>query len=281
MRLADYITLIRPHQWLKNLMLFFPPFLGGMIFDYSIVTHGLLPFISFCLAASSIYVVNDLVDSQYDALHPAKRLRPIASGRISRQRAIIAAACCGVLALLAALRVSPFFSLYIVAYLFIFLTYSFWLKQVPVVDLFCISAGFLIRLEAGGNLFHVSISPWLFLSVFLLAVFLSVGKRLSESQFLGDTAGAHRVSLASYPPGFLAGIMHMTGSSVLVTYAMYSLNKPKLIFSVPLCLFGLMRYILNVTSGRGGDPTESLLKDRVLFAVSLLWVIMVIWSIYG
>jgi hypothetical protein len=118
------------------------------------------------------------------------------------------------------------------------------------------------------------------LTVFLLALFLSTGKRLSESLTLGTDAGEHRASLACYPFGFLWGALYMTGAAVLVTYVMYVLHKPKLIYSVPLCLFGLLRYILRVSSGKGGDPTESLLKDWMLFVVGLLWVVMVFWSIY-
>ena len=111
-------------------------------------------------------------------------------------------------------------------------------------------------------------------------MFLSTGKRLSELRLLGETAGEHRSSLTRYPEGFLAGTLYMTGCSVLVTYAMYALHKPRLIYTVPLCLFGLLRYILRVSSGKGGDPTESLLEDPGLLVVSLLWVVMVVWSIY-
>jgi 4-hydroxybenzoate polyprenyltransferase len=176
--------------------------------------------------------------------------------------------------------ISSRFLLLLAGYAAISTSYSLLLKTFPVVDLFCISAGFLIRLQAGGELFQVPISPWLFLTVFLLAVFLSTGKRVSESCSLGDMAGEHRKCLALYPTGFLEGTMYMTGAAVLVTYAMYTLNKQMLIYSVPLCLFGLLRYMFRVTSGKGGDPTESLLKDWLLFVVGLLWVLMVVWSIY-
>jgi 4-hydroxybenzoate polyprenyltransferase len=165
-------------------------------------------------------------------------------------------------------------------YAAISLSYSLLLKSVPVVDIFCISAGFLIRLQAGSELFHVPISPWLFLTVFLLAIFLSTGKRVSESRSLGNMAGKHRACLAHYPPGFLEGTMYVAGAAVLVTYAMYTLNRQMLIYSVPLCLFGLFRYMFRVISGKCGDPTESLLKDWLLFVVGVLWVLMVVWSIY-
>ncbi len=275
-----YLTLLRPTQWLKNLMLFFPPFLAGQILLPGIATRGVVPFGAFCLVSSAGYILNDLLDRERDIHHPGKRLRPIASGVVSLSGVSFLSALLLIGGLLLAVFISPRFLLLLVGYAAISTSYSLLLKTLPVIDLFCISAGFLIRLQAGGELFHVPISPWLFLTVFLLAVFLSTGKRLSESRSLGDMAGEHRASLALYPFGFLAGTMYMTGSAVLVTYAMYALQKPMLIYTVPLCLFGLLRYILRVSSGANGDPTEALLTDWILFVVSMMWILMVVWSIY-
>jgi len=170
-----------------------------------------------------------------------------------------------------------------VAYFTISLAYSAKLKNIVLVDIFCISAGFLLRLQAGGAAFNVAISEWLFLSVFLLSVFLSTGKRFAEKKHLGDTANHHRKALAAYPKGFLEGTMYMTGGSVLVTYTMYVISRHSawLLYSVPLCCFGLLRYILRVQSGKGGDPTESLTRDVPLLIVGVLWVCMVGWGIYG
>jgi 4-hydroxybenzoate polyprenyltransferase len=277
---THYLTMLRPAQWLKNLMLFFPTFLSGQMLLPGVVNRGSLLFIAFCLVSSAGYVFNDLLDRKRDLIHPQKRLRAIPSGTISVRGASVYAASLLVSGLLLAGLFSPTVLLLLLGYAVNSLLYSLALKSMPLVDLFCISAGFLIRLQAGGEMFHIPISPWLFLTVFLLAIFLSTGKRLSESHSLGNCAGEHRVSLARYPSGFLAGTMYMTGSAVLVTYAMYAILKPRLIFTVPLCLFGLLRYILRVSSGENGDPTESLLKDGILFAVSSVWLMMVIWSIY-
>jgi 4-hydroxybenzoate polyprenyltransferase len=272
--------MLRPTQWLKNLMLFFPPFLAGQVLFPDVIVSGVPAFSAFCLVSSAGYILNDLLDRNRDIHHPRKCLRPIPSGTVSLSGASLFSALLLVTGLVLAGFISSRFLLLLVSYAAITTSYSMLLKAVPVVDLFCISAGFLIRLQAGGERFHVPISPWLFLTVFLLAVFLSTGKRVSELRSLGDMAGEHRVSLASYPSGFLEGTMYMTGGAVLVTYAMYTLNRQTLIYSVPLCLFGLLRYILRVSSGHGGDPTESLLKDRLLFVVGVLWVLMVVWSIY-
>jgi decaprenyl-phosphate phosphoribosyltransferase len=280
MKLFVYFNMLRPVQWLKNLMLFFPPFLAGQILIPGILTRGFSSFCAFCLVSSAGYIFNDLLDRERDIHHPQKRLRALPSGAISACGAALFSALLLVSGLLLSYMVSLHMALLLLGYALISLLYSLILKNIPVVDLFCISAGFLIRLQAGGELFQIPISPWLFLTVFLLAIFLSAGKRLSESQSLGACAGEHRVSLAFCPPGFLAGTMYMTGSAVLVTYAMYVLNKPRLIYSVPLCLLGLLRYMLRVSSGKGGDPTDSMLKDWILFVVSIAWLLMVAWSIY-
>lgn len=279
--MTAYLNMLRPTQWLKNLMLFFPPFLAGQIFLPGVVIKGAVPFLTFCLVSSAGYIFNDLLDRDRDAHHPQKCLRPIPSGIVSLSEASLYSALLLICGLLLAGFISPRFLLLLVSYAVVSASYSLLLKTFPIVDLFCISAGFLIRLQAGGELFNVPISPWLFLTVFLMAVFLSTGKRLSESCSLGETAGEHRTSLAHYPPGFLHGTMFMTAGAVLVTYAMYALNRQTLIYSVPLCLFGLLRYIFRVSSGKGGDPTESLLKDCPLFVVGVLWVLMVVWSIYS
>jgi len=278
--IAAYIALLRPYQWLKNLIIFFPPFLGGELRQTGVIVHGLLPLVTFCLVSSASYLFNDVLDHHRDALHPQKSRRPIPAGLVPVTGAVVLALLLLLAGIGLAISISQVFLWLVLAYATVSSVYSITLKTKPVIDLFCIAAGFLLRLQAGGEVFHVPISPWLFLSVFLLAIFLSTGKRLYEYKSLGDAAGKHRISLESYPPGFLEGVMFMTGGAVLVTYSMYSLVKSRLLYSVPLCVFGLLRYILRIQVGQNGDPTESLLKDRVLFLVGLVWVLLVAWSIY-
>jgi decaprenyl-phosphate phosphoribosyltransferase len=279
--LTAYIRLLRPAQWLKNFMLFFPPFLGGLMMQPGLIQKGILPFISFCAVSSSTYIFNDILDARNDAQHPVKKFRPIPSGAIAKNSALILGfilACTGITL---AFLCSTTFLLLLLIYLAIVTAYSFKFKDIPIVDIFCISAGFLLRLQAGGEVFGVQISDWLFLTVFLLAIFLSTGKRLGERTMLGKGAGSHRKSLLGYPDGFLDGIMYMTGAAVLVTYTMYVISRHTLIYTVPLCLFGLLRYVFLVKSGKSGDPTESLYKDKTLFLVGFFWAFMVGWSLYG
>lgn len=281
MKIVAYFKLLRPIQWLKNLMLLFPPFLGGTILQPGLLHKGVLPVVSFCAASSSTYILNDICDAKNDANHETKKRRPIPSGVVSRSGATVLGILLAAGSIALSLRVSTLFAVFVLAYLGISSLYSIKLKEYPVIDIFCISTGFLLRLQAGGAAFHIDISAWLFLNVFLLAIFLSTGKRLCEKQILGSEAGNHRKSLLHYPDGFLDGVMYMTGGAVLVTYTIYVIDHHVLIYSVPLCVFGLLRYIFRVKSGYGGDPTDSLLRDGPLFAVGFLWAVMVGWGIYG
>lgn len=283
MKIIPFIRLVRPVQWLKNLMLLFPPFLGGVLFlQQGMFSLALIPFASFCFASSASYILNDLADCNVDKEHPFKKHRPLPSGEVTVGHALVLAGILLAVALLLSFSVSGRFLTFLLGYLAVSALYSFSLKNYPLIDLFCISSGFILRLLAGGEAFGVIISEWLFLTVFLLALFLSTGKRYSEKKSLGSFAGLHRKALSSYPEGFLAGLLFMTGSAVLVTYTMYVISRHSslLLYSVPLCYFGLLRYILRVQSGRGGDPTESLTRDIPLLIVGVTWVVLVGWGIY-
>ena len=161
-----------------------------------LLSHSLVPVIAFCLASSATYILNDILDADNDLNHPVKKLRPIPAGLVSKFSAAVLAVVFLSGSIFLCQRVSPLFLAILLAYVAISSAYSVKLKHLPIVDLFCISAGFLLRLQAGGEAFGVIISDWLFLSVFLLAVFLSTGKRLYEKNMLGTMAGKHRHSLS-------------------------------------------------------------------------------------
>lgn len=281
--MLPYIRLLRPLQWLKNLMLLFPPFLGGTLLQDDFISRSIFPLVAFCLASSATYVVNDLADCDADREHPVKKHRPLPSGDASSRVALMLAVLFLSTALFLAASVSGTFFGLLLGYLAVSFLYSIYFKNYAIIDLFCIASGFIIRLLAGGAAFGVTISEWLFLTVFLLALFLSTGKRNGEQRSLGMQAGQHRKALLEYPAGFLDGLLFMTGSAVLVTYTMYVISRqsPLLLYSVPLCCFGLLRYIMRVQSGNGGDPTESLTRDLPLFIVGISWAILVGLGIYG
>ena len=280
MNLLPLIKITRPRQWLKNLMVFFPPLLSGSLFHAGVFSKGLVPFIAFCFASSSAYIFNDILDIKKDSLHPVKKSRPIAAGVVSIATAKIQFLILLATAVILGWSVSSIFFLYVAIYLFVSFVYTGYLKQVPIVDVFCISLGFILRLYGGGEAFGVYLSDWLFLSVFLLALFLSLGKRFGEQSLLGSEAVNHRQSLDSYPEGFLESSMYLTGGAVVVTYAIYAITRPHLVYTVPLCMFGLLRYLLRVKVGHDGDPTDALLKDFPLLVTGVLWMLLVSWSAY-
>jgi 4-hydroxybenzoate polyprenyltransferase len=278
--MLPWISLLRPVQWLKNLMVFFPSFLSGSLLHHGLSWQMPLPFAAFCCAASAGYIFNDLIDRPCDSQHPAKKNRPLPSGQISPSLAIMACALLCGLAVGLSLFISKIFLQFIFIYLLVMTCYTLFLKDIAILDVFCISLGFVLRLYAGGEAFRVEISDWLFLTVFLLAVFLSVGKRYSERRMLGLGAGSHRRTLEEYPDGFLDGAMYFSGSAVLVTYAMYAISHPGMVYTVPLCMFGLLRYLMRIKRGGSGDPTDSLLRDFPLLVTGVIWSIFVGWSIY-
>lgn len=280
MNFSALFRLLRPLQWLKNLLVFFPPFLSGAFEHPGLLGKGILPFLALCCASSAGYIFNDLKDLKQDALHPVKLLRPLPSGEVSVPAAVGSSLVLLGISLALSLYTSWLFLGYVVLYLLISTAYSLFLKDEPIFDIFCISSGFVLRLYAGGAVFDVLISDWLFLTVFLLSVFLSVGKRFSERRSLGADAVHHRRTLGKYPEGFLEGAMYLSGASVLVTYSIYVISRPMLVYSVPLCLFGLMRYLFRVKSGEEGDPTDSLLKDPVLLLTGIAWVLFVAVCVY-
>ena len=280
MNMRSIVVMLRPLQWLKNLMVYFPVFLSGSLLHSRHLASITLPFVAFCLASSATYIVNDFLDIEQDARHPQKKLRPLPAGDVSNNSALTLAALMFIASVLLALQVSLTFFLYLVLYLVISSAYSIRLKHLPIYDVFCISFGFVLRLYGGGAAFGVYISDWLFLTVFLMSIFLSAGKRYSEQRSLGELAGSHRRSLGEYPEGFLDAAMNISGASVLVTYSLYVINRPHLVYTVPLCMFGLLRYLLLIKSGGEGDPTHALIKDLSLMVIGVIWVFMVALSVY-
>ncbi|SEA64855.1 4-hydroxybenzoate polyprenyltransferase [Desulfuromusa kysingii] len=275
-----YLKLLRPHQWLKNLMLLFPPFLAGKIFSVAIWQQILFSFVAFSLAASATYVFNDIIDRHADKLHPKKCLRPLPAGTITVAQAYSLALFLTVIAISLGLIWAQSVLVWLLAYILLSLLYTLVLKNILLLDLLTIAAFFLLRLQAGGAASHVNVSVWLFLSVLLLAFYLSAGKRLGEIKMLGANAHHHRSSLAAYTPRFLSLVLYVTSVTVLLTYSIYCYTHDSLFYTIPLCAYGLFRYIYRVQHGGDGDPTAALLKDPRLLIVGLCWVLMVGVDIY-
>lgn len=279
--LLSIVKLMRPQQWAKNLLFLFPPFFAGKIFDPAGRTVMLPALLSFSLAASCTYIINDILDKEGDKKHHTKRNRAIARGDISVPFAVVLALSLYLIAVLVASSVSRRFEGFLIIYLLVSCAYSFFFKNLVLVDIFFIAFGFLIRVLAGGEAFHIPVTSWLFLTVFLVALFLGAGKRLGELVCLGDEACQHRKTLNQYSHSFLEGLLWFSAAAALVTYALYTLErKNALFYTVPLAAFGLVRYIYIVKQGKG-DPTEALLFDGQILGVGVVWACMIGMIIYA
>lgn len=279
--MLNYIRLLRPKHWIKNLFLFAAPFFGGTLFFRETLLLTIPVFLSFSFCASAVYIYNDITDVDQDRLHPGKKKRPIASGIISKKSALLFSILLAVIALSVAYRITlPFFS-FMLSYFVIQLLYSHYLKHIAIADIFCIAAGFMIRVLAGGAAFHITVSQWLLLTMFMLSLVLATGKRFGEVSLLNEKVEAHRKSLTAYSVSTLNEILIITSSTSLVMYALYTMEQfQRLVYTVPVVTFGLFRYLLISKKGIG-DPTEALMKDKLLAVTVALWLLFVGLLRYG
>jgi 4-hydroxybenzoate polyprenyltransferase len=240
----------------------------------------LLGTIDFCLLASSVYILNDVVDRRADALHPEKRGRPIAAGRIAPSTARVVAWLLAVTSLAGAWHLDRRFGALALGYFVLQIVYSGFLKRVAILDVFVIAMGFVLRAIAGAAVVQVRISPWLLLCAFLLALFLALCKRRHEKHLLLGAEAGHRQALAGYTPVLLDQMIAVVAAATIMAYALYTLNAETaarfgthgLGFTIPFVLFGIFRYLELVYAGnRGGRPEQILLTDRVLIATILLY----------
>ncbi len=277
MAVRTYTTLrlLRPHHWIKNLLVLAPPFFGGTLFtDPALMGRMAVAFVAFSLAASSGYMINDVVDVERDRIHPRNRLRPVAAGEVGARRAVAIALLLLAASLAAAAALGTRVAALVVSYLVLQLSYTFGLKHVPILGSFAIALGFVFRISVGGAASGVEISSWLYLTTFLLALLLAFGKRKHELAL--DDPGAFRGELAHYPSRYVDYATVMFSTTALVTYSLYTVERgPKaFILTVPLACYGVLRYLYIVHTGVTGDPTEALVTDRPLLAAVALWVVL-------
>jgi 4-hydroxybenzoate polyprenyltransferase len=260
------LRLLRPRQWTKNALLFAALVFAEKLFVPEALLRAGLAFVCFCLASSSGYVVNDLVDAPRDREHPEKRNRPIASGQVGRQTALLLSLglTAGALALGAALGAG--FLAAVLLYLALTHFYSFVGKNVAILDVMLVAAGFVIRAVAGALAIPVAVSDWFVLCTLFLALFLALSKRRAELLRAGESASLARPVLAAYTPAALAAFTATSMAAALITYALYVhaiLEKyPWLALTLPFVMFGLFRYQLLVeTRGRGEKPEDVVFED--------------------
>lgn len=278
---VENIRILRIRHWIKNFLLFAAPFFGGSLFLSETLLMALPVFLAFSFCTSSAYILNDIRDCENDRLHPTKKNRPIAANRISMTQASLLSIAMIVPSLILSYSIAPSFFYLILAYIIIQVSYSLHLKNIAVVDIFCIAMGFVIRVLAGGAAFRVEVSHWLLLSMFMISLVLASGKRLSEVSLLNENASKHRKSLENAASASsLHEILLISSASSIIAYALYTVAMyQSLIYTIPIATFGLFRYIALSKQGMG-DPTEALTKDRWLIVTIGMWLFVVGWIRY-
>lgn len=264
------ITLLRPRQWIKNIFVLAPLIFAGRYTDIDAVITVLAAVALFSLAASAVYIVNDLRDMEADRRHPQKaHSRPLASGAVSPRQAIVLLMVLYGL-LLAGWALLPAIGVPILAYLLLNLAYSYYLKHQPVLDVFCVALGFVLRVYAGAAVLALPLSPWMFVTTLSLALFLATIKRRQELRHNADKA---RDVLAHYTPALVERYAEIAGTGALVFYSLYVMSiRPELVPTIPFVLFGLFRYWYIAEALDGGEsPTDALLGDKQLMLTVVLW----------
>lgn len=283
----EVLLTMRPRQWTKNLIILLAlPFTVNQYWHLSeisaigrMVGYSLAAFAIFCLLSGAVYVINDLVDIQRDRLHPLKRRRPLASGRLGKPPAVAALAALLVISLPGAFLLNWMLGGVALFYFTIMLSYSFLLKHLVLVDVLTISVGFVLRAVAGAVAISVPISPWLYVCTILLALFLALGKRRHELILLEGAAGRHRQILEEYSAQLLEQMIVLVGAATVMAYSLYTFsaeNVPKnsaMMLTIPFVLYGIFRYLYLIhMKNQGGSPEEMLLRDRPMVVNIVLWL---------
>ncbi len=277
---ATVIRAMRPAQWLKNGVVFAALVFGGKLLEPAAVASATLAALAFCLLSSGFYLINDVRDRDADRLHPVKRFRPVPAGELASRTAGVL----GALLILVAIAASALLSLNILlaflAYAGLMAAYNLGLKEIAILDVFAIAAGFVLRAVAGAVVIDVSISPWLLVCTMLLALLIGFGKRRYELVVLDDARG-HRRNLSVYNQTMLDQSVAVTAAGTLIAYAVYTFDSDsaqyhhRMMLTIPIVAYGVFRYLfLLYLGGQGGAPEAMLLTDRPLVAAVTMWAIV-------
>lgn len=275
--IKDYIKLIRPKHYLKNILIFLPLIFSGHFFNIELLKISLFGFFSFCMAASTIYIVNDIKDREKDKMHDIKKNRPIASGKISVKKAVVLSIITFIIAMFFQFLTQKIFGfIFVVLYVIMNIAYSFKLKDIPLIDISIIVIGFLIRVLYGAYLINVEVSNWLLLTVISISFYLALGKRRNEIKKNGSNS---RKVLKYYTVDFLDKNMYLSLTLALTFYSLWcndNVNE-KLIWTVPLAIMTCMKYSMIVEDDSYGDAVDVILSN-----ISLLILLFILGiSLFG
>lgn len=287
--MTGLIRSLRPRQWTKNLFVFAGIIFALKFFEIALLLKVVYAFIIFCFLSSSIYLINDVGDAESDRKHPTKRFRPIAAREINPFLAIFTAVILALISLIASVFLNSSFALIASIYFTLMLLYTFLLRDIVILDVFSIAAGFVLRAIAGVVVIAVDLSPWLVICTILLSLFIALGKRRHELLALSGSAAEHRKILDEYNPQLLDQLISAVAGSTVMAYTLYTLwpdtvakfNTHNLIYSVPFVLYGIFRYLyLIYEKEKGGKPEEILLTDIPLMMDLVLWIAALMIIIY-
>jgi 4-hydroxybenzoate polyprenyltransferase len=292
-KLYYILATMRPRQWTKNLVLF-----AGLIFSENLSNTALLwksvqAFLIFCALSGVIYLINDVADIEKDRIHESKKRRPLPSGRLGVAEAVVAAVIIGVVTLVLAFRVGHSFFNVAIVFFCLNVIYSLVLKKIVLLDVVSISLSFVIRAIAGvealvGIDSSIELSPWLLICTLFLSLFLAFCKRRHELTSMDD-ASRHREALAEYSPVLIDQLVGISAAGAVLSYSIYTIwpdtvekfGTGNLVYTIPLVLIGVMRYLYLVyKKDKGGSPSDLLLSDRFILIDVFLWVLLVIAIFY-
>jgi len=282
------LQLMRPKHWTKNVFLFAALVFGHKLTDPAAVGAAVGGFICFCLAASAGYIFNDIIDREADRLHPEKRNRPLAAGRVTVRTAAVASVLCAAAALAGSLVLGRSFAALVVAYIALVVLYSLLLKKVLILDCIVISIGFCLRAMGGAEVVGVFISPWLIVCTFALCLFLAFSKRLAELAQLRSDSESFRKTLAGYTPELLAHMVDVTSGLAVVCFLLYAMDERtlrlfgtnNLVYTTPFVLYCVFRFSALMQKGRYCDPVQIILSDWPFQIGFALWVLACTGIVY-
>jgi 4-hydroxybenzoate polyprenyltransferase len=279
---------MRPKQWTKNVFIFPALVFDLKLLDLTYVARTIVAFILFCILSGCVYLINDLVDIDKDRQHPIKRNRPLPSGKLKRSWAVTAGIVLPLVTLPLSFLFEPLFGLVALTYFVIQLAYSFVLKNIVILDVLIIATGFVLRVAAGSVVAEAErFSPWLYLCITLLALFMALGKRRNELILLDANANQHRKILQEYSPQLLDEMMALVTSSTVIAYSLYTFSAENLpanksmMLTIPFFLYSILRYLYLIhQKNLGGSPEEILIGDVPFIISNLLWGIAVVSILY-
>jgi len=286
--LSALLKTMRPRQWTKNVFIFAALVFDKQFFIAASFLKTLVGFALFCLISSTVYIFNDLADIEADRKHPEKKNRPIPSGKLPVSVAWTAGIVLVVVTLGIGYWLSPGFAAVMGAYFLINLAYSKWLKHVPILDVLIIATGFVLRVGAGVTLIHVErFSPWLYVVMTLLSLFLGFGKRRAELVLLEGGAGSHRKVLEGYTIPLLDQYIMIVSGTTIVAYSLYTFSAPNvpanhsMMLTIPFVMYAIFRYLYLIhVEKQGGAPEDILTTDRPFQIAMVLWALVVLVVFY-